>query len=84
MEIARENPAWGEARIAAKLTLKLGIRLSPKLAQTLDDLVRNHATAMVACEFAVTVTLRFQILYAFLVMEVGSRRLMHANLTATS
>jgi len=44
--------------------------------------VRNHAKAMVACDFAVAVTLHFQILYVFLVMEVGSRKLVHVNVTA--
>lgn len=37
---------------------------------------------MVACDFAVVVTLHFQILYVFLVMEVSSRRLVHVNVTA--
>jgi len=37
---------------------------------------------MVACDFAVAVTLHFQILYVFLVMEVGSRKLVHVNVTA--
>jgi hypothetical protein len=44
--------------------------------------VRNHAKAMVACDFAVAVTLHFQILYVFVVMEVGSRKLVHVNVTA--
>jgi len=44
--------------------------------------VRKHAKAMVACDFAVAVTLRFRVLYVFLVMEVGSRKLVHAHVTA--
>ena len=44
--------------------------------------VRNHAKAVVACDFAVAVTLHFQILYVFVVMEVGSRKLVHVNVTA--
>ena len=44
--------------------------------------VRNHSKAVVACDFAVTVTLHFQILYVFLVMEVGSRKLVHVNVSA--
>jgi hypothetical protein len=35
--------------------------------------VRNHAKGMLACDFFVSVTVRFQILYVFVVMEVGSR-----------
>jgi transposase InsO family protein len=44
--------------------------------------MRNHARALVACDFVVAVTLRFRILYVFLVMEVGSRKLVHVNVTA--
>ena len=29
-EMARDNPTWGEERIANELSLKLGIRLSPR------------------------------------------------------
>ena len=36
---------------------------------------------MVACDFAVVVTLRFQILYLFVVMELGTRKLLHVNTT---
>jgi len=87
----------GEARIAAELALKLGIRVSPRTvraywprelrpnrtrAQRWMTFVRNHSKAVVACDFAVTVTLHFQILYVFLVMEVGSRKLVHVNVSA--
>ena len=41
----------------------------------------NHAKAMVACDFAVAVTLRFQILYVFVVMDLGTRKLLHVNTT---
>ena len=90
VEMVQENPTWGEARIAAELTLKLGIRVSPRTvraywprelrpngtrSQRWMTFVRNHAKAIVACDFAVAVTLRFQILYVFLVMEAGSRKL---------
>ena len=43
--------------------------------------VRNHAKAMVACDFAVAVTLRFRILYLFVVMDLGTRKLLHVNTT---
>jgi putative transposase len=44
--------------------------------------VRNHAKAMIACDFFVSVTVRFQIIYIFVLMEVGSRRLVHFNVTS--
>ena len=44
--------------------------------------VKNHAQGIVACDFLVAVTVRFQVLFVFLVMEVGSRRILHYNVTA--
>ena len=35
-----------------------------------------------ARDFLVAVTVRFQVLFVFLVMEVGSRRILHYNVTA--
>jgi transposase InsO family protein len=37
---------------------------------------------MVACDFMVAVTARFQLLYILVVMEIGSRRIIHCNVTA--
>jgi putative transposase len=97
--MARDNPTWGQERIAAELLIKLGIRVSPRTIQkhVLRDpsnrqrgvpsqrwmtFVRNHAKAIVACDFLVSVTFRFQIIYVFVMMEVGSRRLVHFNVTS--
>jgi len=44
--------------------------------------VRNHAKAIVACDFLVAVAARFQLLYVLVVMEIGSRRIIHFNVTA--
>ena len=43
--------------------------------------MRNHARAIVACDFVVAATLRFHILYIFVVMEIGSREVLHVNVT---
>jgi putative transposase len=43
--------------------------------------VRNHARAIVACDFLVVVTARFPLLYILVVMEIGSRRIVHCNIT---
>ena len=43
--------------------------------------VRNHARAIVACDFFVSVTASFRVLYVFVAMEVGSRRILHVNVT---
>jgi hypothetical protein len=41
--------------------------------------VRNHAHAILACDFFITVTARFRILYVFVVLDVGTRRIVHWN-----
>jgi putative transposase len=95
-EMARDNPTWGEERIADELSLKLGILVSPRTVrkyltrnhpgggsrdQRWATFVRNHAKAIVACDFFVSITATFQILYVFVAMEIGSRRILHFNVT---
>ena len=92
-----ENPTWGEERIANELYLKLGIAVSPRTVRKYLDssrptgttgnqrwstFVRNHARAIVACDFLISFTASFRILYVFVAMEVGSRRILHTNVTA--
>jgi transposase InsO family protein len=98
--MARENPSWGEERIANELLLKLGLRVSPRtvrkymptclnrgrgtrvLSQRWRTFVRNHAQAIVACDFCVVVTATFRLLYVFVLMEHATRRILHVNVTA--
>jgi putative transposase len=83
-QMATENPTWGQEHIANELKLKLGIRVSPRTvgkylrecprrepdpSQRWLTFVRNHAQAMVACDFFVVVTARFRILYVFVLLE---------------
>ena len=97
--MAKENPLWGQERIANELWLKLGQRVSPSTVrkylslppagcprgdQRWSTFLKNHARAIVACDFLVTVTCGFRILYVLVVMEHGSRRLIHCNVTAPS
>ncbi len=95
--MAADNPTWGEARIADELLLKLGLSVSPRTigkylrdqpagrtpdpAQRWLTFVRNHAQAVVACDFFVVVTARFRLLYVFVVVELGRRRILHHNVT---
>jgi putative transposase len=74
--MASANATWGEERIAAELQLTLGIHVSPRTvrryrrrgggprkrqsSQQWRTFVRNHAAAMLACDFFVTVTATFR------------------------
>jgi putative transposase len=100
VQMAQENPTWGQARVSAELSVKLGIYISPRtvraywppepdgrghrrtFSQNWRTFVRNHAQSIVACDFLVVVTARFRTLYVFLLMEVGTRRIVHCNVTA--
>jgi transposase InsO family protein len=95
--MARENQLWGEERIASELLVKLGIRISPRTVrkympkrpdgqprgdQRWATFLKNHAMAILACDFFVAVTATFRMLYVFVVIEHGTRRLKHVNVTA--
>jgi len=43
---------------------------------------RNHAKAIVAADFMTVVTAQFHVLYVFIIMEIGTRRMLHFNVTA--
>jgi len=49
--------------------------------QRWSTFVRNHPKATVACDFFVSITASFRILHVFVAMEVGSRRILHYNVT---
>src|SRR5262249_8397082 len=50
-------------------------------SQCWSTFVRNYAQAIVACDFFVSATVKFRILYVFVAMEIGSRRILHFNVT---
>ena len=95
--MATENHLWGEERIANELLLKLGLRISPRTVrkympkrppgqprgdQRWSTFLRNHAAAILACDFFVAVTATFRLLYVFVVIEHGTRRVAHVNVTS--
>ena len=43
--------------------------------------VRNHASAVLACDFFVAITTTFRVFYVFVVLKVGTRRLTHRSVT---
>ena len=51
-------------------------------SQRWSTFIRNHAKGILACDFCVAVTINFQILYVFVVIEHASRRLIHVGVKA--
>ena len=92
-KMSRENPLWGAPRIHGEL-LKLGVdvgetsvgkymvhRRKPP-SQTWRTFLKNHVKTMVSVDFFTVPTIRFQILYVFLVLAHDRRRIVHFNVTA--
>jgi putative transposase len=92
-KMSRENPLWGAPRIHGEL-LKLGIEVgetsvgkymargSKPPSQTWRTFLENHVKTMVSVDFFTVPTIRFQVLYVFLVLAHDRRRIIHFNVTA--
>jgi putative transposase len=96
-QFGRENPSWGARRISIELRLKLGLRISPRTVRRILGLppnrrgrndqrwstfVRNHAKAIVACDFVVSKTVTLRTVYTLVMIEIGSRRIIHTATTS--
>jgi transposase InsO family protein len=95
-EMASHNATWGAPRIHGEL-LKLGfdvsertvsrylerIRPEPRRAgsQAWCTFLRNQAKGIVAVDLFTVPTIRFQVLYVFVVVALERRRLVFANVT---
>jgi len=94
--MAMDNQLWGAERIRGEL-LKLGIRVGKRTVQrhmrserppqprrrgqTWATFVQNHAHAIWACDFLPVIDLGFRSIYAFFIVDLGSRRVVHVGVT---
>jgi putative transposase len=93
--MARENRTWGAERIQGEL-LKLGVQVckttiqkyikearGPRWpSQTWVTFLRNHASEIWACDFLQTYDVFLRTMFVFVVIELGSRRLVHLGVTS--
>jgi putative transposase len=94
--MARDNRLWGAERIRGEF-LKLGIRVCKRTIQQYMRHVRsprrggqnwatflqNHAKDMWACDFLQVTDLFFRSLFAFFILDMYSRRVIHVGVTRT-
>jgi len=83
-EMAADHPTWGQERIAtvAKYLRRGGPVRPPDPKQRWPNFVPNYAKGIVACDCFGVMTATFRILSVFVLMEVGSRRILHHNVPA--
>ena len=94
MTMAAENRLWGAERIRGEL-LKLGIQVSKRTiqkcmrharpperpGQTWATFLHNHAHEIWACDVLQVTDLWFRSLFAFFLIELGSRKVVHVGVT---
>jgi len=93
-EMARDNRLWGSERIRGEL-LKLGIRVCKRTIQKYMRVVRTsrprgqtwsrflytQAQQIWACDFLPVTDLFFRSLFAFFIVELHSRKVIHVGVT---
>jgi len=91
----KENPLWGEDVIAGELA-KLGHHVSARTVakyrpanlprgrgQKWSTFVQNHLGQTWAADWFTIVTLRFQLLYGFIIVDLGRREVVRIGVTPT-
>lgn len=91
--MSRENPLWGAPHSHGEL-LKLGIAIGETSvakylvrrrqppSQTWRTFLNNHVKTLVSVDFFTVPTIRFQVLYVFLVLAHPRRRVVPFNVTS--
>jgi len=93
VKMATANPTWGSPRVHGEL-LKLGIEVSdrtvarymptrpkPAPSQAWRTFLQNHMSQLVAVDFFTVPTVNFRILFAFVVLSLDRRKVVHFNVT---
>lgn len=94
LKVADANPLWGAPKIHGEL-LKLGIVISERTvsgvlrrrkpkppSQTWRTFIKNQMPDMVGADFLVVPTIRFRLLFVFIILSHARRRIVHFNVTA--
>jgi len=93
-EMAAANRLWGAERIRGEL-LKVNLRVAKwtiqkymrgarppqRSSQTWATFLRTHASAIWACDFLPVTDLLFRQVYAFFIIELATRRVVHVAVT---
>jgi putative transposase len=93
--MATENRLWGAERIHGEL-LKLGFSVAKRTirkyiarvhpsqpsSQNWSTFLKNHAKDVWACDFLPVIDLFFRTIYAFFIVELSSRRVVHFGVTS--
>jgi transposase InsO family protein len=86
------NPGWGSPRIVGELA-KLGTHIAKSTVEkymahprkppspTWRAFLQNHVKDLVAVDFFVVPTVRFRVLFVFIVLAHARRRIVHFNVT---
>src|SRR5262249_34006672 len=90
-QMARDNRLWGAERIRGELGLHVckrtiqkymrGVRRHQPRGQKWSTFLRNHAGQIWACDFLQMTDLFFRPLFAFFIVELKSRRVIHVGVT---
>ncbi len=93
-QMADANSTWGAPKIHGEL-LMLGLDISERTvsgllrryrrkppSQSWRTFIKNHMPDMVAVDFLIVPTIRFRMLYVFIVLSHARREIVHFNVTA--
>ena len=90
--ISQANPLWGAPRIHGEL-LKIGIKVSESTvqrymikskkppSQTWRTFLENHVKNLISVDFMIVPTITFKLLYVFIILSHGRRKIIHFNVT---